>query len=187
MHHSRPATRFWLFMGPLLAVCLIVAIKSSASAPRRLAAHTSVHLAPSTPSQHKVSEWQSTLFTRTMSLYRGVEHAAGAVVEPMGGRRFDLFTPFIKCPDGQPPVRFGDSGDGGKLLCADMLASPDCVVFSLGSNNDFTFEDDILARTPCTVVTFDCTVDGRSVHARHKYVKKCLGGSERQVRRGEGC
>ena len=55
--------------------------------------------------------------------------------EPAGHKRYDLFNPFITCPGGKQNLnRFGDSGDGGKWLCDDLLQKEDCVVFSLGSN-----------------------------------------------------
>jgi FkbM family methyltransferase len=125
--------------------------------------------------------WRSTLFARTMTAYKEIEHAEGALVEPQGGRRFDLFDPFVSCPDGAPPVRFGAASDGGKFICADVLAAPDCVVYSLGSNNDFAFEEDVLKRTECTVVTFDCTSAARTVDRRHRFVKKCLGSTDRMA------
>ena len=64
---------------------------------------------------------------------------------------------------------------GGKLACPSLLAAPSCVVYSLGSHLDYSFEEDILRRTACHVVTFDCTVDGSSIHSRHTFVKKCFG------------
>ena len=53
------------------------------------------------------------------------------------------------------------------------------MVYSLGSAGDDSFEADILNRTSCEVVTFDCTTPGRAVHPRHRYVQKCLGTKER--------
>lgn len=77
------------------------------------------------------------------------------------------------------------------------------MVYSLGSNGNYDFENDILAHTQCTVVTFDCTVGGRTLVSgacalgwallrilllpllhglqgpRHKYIHKCLGNEER--------
>lgn len=126
-------------------------------------------------------QWQSTLFTRTMDMYKLIEHSSGALVEPEGSRRFDLFDPFLKCPNGNPPERFGGAADGGKLVCADILAAPGCVVYSLGSNGDFSFEEDVLARTQCTVTTFDCTSTEHTLGARHKFVNKCLGSQARMV------
>lgn len=61
-------------------------------------------------------------------------------------------------------------------MCASLLNN-DCVVYSLGSRGDFNFENDLIASTQCTVVTFDCTFDGISQHPRHSYVRKCLGTS----------
>jgi hypothetical protein len=57
--------------------------------------------------------------------------------EPVGHKRYDLFNPFITCPGGKQNLnRIGDSGDGGKWLCDDLLQREDCVVFSLGSNGE---------------------------------------------------
>ena len=40
---------------------------------------------------------------------------------------------------------------GGKILCEDIVNTPECVVYSLGSNADFSFEVDVLRRTTCQV------------------------------------
>lgn len=83
-----------------------------------------------------------------------------------------------------PLTRFGrpmqekPPEDGGKSLCTlDHLMSPSypCVVYSFGSNGDFQFETDILAKTSCLVYTFDCTYDGASLGSRHVFEKICLG------------
>ena len=128
-----------------------------------------------------LTRWRSSLFARTMTLYKQTEVARGALGEPEGWRRFDLFDPFLTCPDGKAPVRYGATGDGGKLLCADVLAEPGCVVYSLGSNGDFAFEEDILARTQCSVVTFDCTSTAKTISTRHQFVHKCLGSDKRMA------
>lgn len=57
--------------------------------------------------------------------------------------------------------RIGRRGDGGKWVCDPAcmlteLARP-CVVVSIGSNNDFSFETGIV-QLGCTVHTFDHTV-----------------------------
>jgi len=54
--------------------------------------------------------------------------------------------------------RVGGAGDGGKLLCVDDIRGNDCIVYSLGSRLDFSFEIDIVKRFGCRVHTFDCTV-----------------------------
>lgn len=61
--------------------------------------------------------------------------------------------------------------------------SSGCVVYSLGSAGNFKFEDDVLTRTTCMVVTFDCTSHAASLHPeRHKYVQKCIGSNDRMVK-----
>ena len=67
-------------------------------------------------------------------------------------------------------VRLGGYGlsgvsDGSKVLCMDEEVGPladDCVVVSVGSNGDFTFEEAIRRTLPhCTVHVFDGTMKGR--------------------------
>ena len=55
--------------------------------------------------------------------------------------------------------RIGMIGDGGKHVCdpSCLLNKPDCVVFSIGSNNDFSFEEAIMPFCPI-IHTFDHTV-----------------------------
>jgi hypothetical protein len=52
----------------------------------------------------------------------------------------------------------GECGaDESKMVCGlDLLKAP-CVVYSVGGNNMWSFELDILANTECEVHTFDCT------------------------------
>lgn len=55
----------------------------------------------------------------------------------------------------------GVSGDGGKWICdAYKLAGQQtCLVISIGSNNDFSFEESMLQLNPrCEVHTFDHTI-----------------------------
>ena len=86
--------------------------------------------------------------------------------------RFDAFNPFVSCPPGQPLRRYGNGGDGGKVLCDLAALRPPCLIYSLGSNGDYSFEQDMLRRTRCHVHTFDCTYAGRSIDAaRHTYHK----------------
>ena len=54
--------------------------------------------------------------------------------------------------------RIGNSGDGGKFVCMDTMHQNECVVYSMGSRLDFTFELDIIRKLKCKVYTFDCTV-----------------------------
>ena len=76
---------------------------------------------------------------------------------------YDVFEPVIDCYD---EVRLGlrahSVGDGPKFVCgAEMLRQElNCVVYSIGSNRDFTFEEAVIKAAPnCAVHTFDGTVN----------------------------
>jgi hypothetical protein len=58
-------------------------------------------------------------------------------------------------------LRMGCPGDGGKWICDPHvhLLRDDCVVYSFGSNDEFSFEKDIHDFNPrCSIHTFDPTV-----------------------------
>ncbi|KAG2494265.1 hypothetical protein HYH03_007620 [Edaphochlamys debaryana] len=118
-----------------------------------------------------LSQWRSSLFER---IQRYVVLKDNEVKLP-GRERYEPFQPFISCPPNRPLQRVGPEGDGGKWLCGmDRLSSP-CTVISVGSNNDYRFEEAALADTNCQVVTLDCTVkEGKSLETRHRFFKKCL-------------
>jgi hypothetical protein len=72
-------------------------------------------------------------------------------------------------------------GDKSKVTCGvseGQMESP-CVVYSIGGNNQWGFEVDVLAKTPCEVHTFDCTGPiGRFQkpdHERLHFHHVCLG------------
>ena len=76
---------------------------------------------------------------------------------------YDYFEPEWNCED---EVRLGSeivsSGDGPKFVCgSDVLASTeDCIVYSIGSNYDFSFEYAVNRIAPkCEIHTFDGTLD----------------------------
>jgi hypothetical protein len=50
----------------------------------------------------------------------------------------------------------GSTADGGKLICDLGRLRPPCVIYSLGSQGDYSFERDMLRLTQCEVHTFDC-------------------------------
>ena len=108
---------------------------------------------------------------------------------------FDLFAPVVPgaCAGGELK-RVGGDGDGGKFLCVDgaltapaaggasgssgaALAADALVVYSLGSNNQFRFERDVVALCPrCDVHMFDCFAtnyqpDGKRGLAQDKYAR----------------
>jgi hypothetical protein len=58
--------------------------------------------------------------------------------------------------------RLGSLADGGKWVCnpsrispAAMMEARPCLVYSFGSNNDFSFEKDVYQITQCEIHTFD--------------------------------
>ncbi|KAK9823889.1 hypothetical protein WJX72_006201 [[Myrmecia] bisecta] len=118
-----------------------------------------------------LTAWRSRIFEDTMKLYAKtarLRHAAGNKTipeqpeDPVGQDAFQLFEPVLACRGWAPLEQLGDEGLQGKWICnvADMKAP--CLVFSLGSFNDYAFEEAILQHTPCEVHTYDCTVDGNS-------------------------
>lgn len=58
-------------------------------------------------------------------------------------------------------VRVGPRGDGGKWVCdpATLLEKPSCLVLSVGSNNDFSYEEAIVKEYGCLVHVYDYTSD----------------------------
>ena len=89
----------------------------------------------------------------------------------------------LPCPS--PMKVYGKSkaqGDTGKLLCEaeEVLKDPSSVVYSLGSNNQFEFEEAILHQFPNThIFTFDCTsAPPQPPVERLKFEKSCLGGED---------
>ena len=77
--------------------------------------------------------------------------------------------------------RVGGRGDGGKRICIDDLRPSDCIVYSLGSRLDFSFETNIARRFGCQVHTFDCTVGTPSaskIPASVSFYPWCVGGTD---------
>lgn len=87
-------------------------------------------------------------------------------------RIWDFFGPDYTCPFTKE--RVGRIGDGGKWVCGmrALLEDRPCLVYSLGSRGDISFEEEILRKTACEVHTFDpdLSVDTES------YVKSALPG-----------
>ncbi len=66
--------------------------------------------------------------------------------------------------------------DGTKLMCkVDEHEEGDphrCVIVSMGSNNEFGFEESVLKETKCDVHTYDCTSEPRVLQeGRHFFYK----------------
>lgn len=133
-------------------------------------------------SAETLQSWRNTLFSRMADFYKREEAIASSNgtaaigrIEPAGLKRYDLFNPYLQCPDGNL-THLGPEGEGGKFLCmTDELRAPGCVIYSLGSRQEYDFEESVLEETPCEVHTFDCTVEGKSLGPRHFYHKICVG------------
>ena len=77
--------------------------------------------------------------------------------------------------------RIGNTGDGGKLVCVDHIIQNACIVYSLGSRLDFSFEIDVVRRLGCVVHTFDCTVGNpKGVPFGVSFHPWCVGGQDEQ-------
>ena len=70
-------------------------------------------------------------------------------------RIWDFFGPDYTCPYSKE--RVGRIGDGGKWVCGmrALLEDRPCLVYSVGSRGDISFEEEFLSRTACEVHTFD--------------------------------
>jgi hypothetical protein len=79
--------------------------------------------------------------------------------------------------------------DGGKDVCPDSLEPGTCIVYSLGSRGDFSFEKDVVRQFNCSVYTFDCTMSAAAMHRRYphglparvKFRPLCIGEPKRLV------
>lgn len=74
-------------------------------------------------------------------------------------KEFDSLGPVTPsvCPN---LITVGYTKDEEKKLCwnESVFKNPNCVIFSLGSNNQWSFEEDMLQKTECRIFTFDCTI-----------------------------
>ena len=107
---------------------------------------------------------------------------------PWDHTRFDALGPVLPCP----PALFASFGEGDeeKRICglprdAALQAAigapgaPPCVVISVGSNNQWRFEEAVRAAMPhCVIHTLDCTLEIKVPEALQATVKPhqiCLG------------
>jgi hypothetical protein len=105
-----------------------------------------------------------------------MKRTMAAFVARPGRDAYDDAPPLYPC---RPIQRVGGASDGGKLVCNVLQLRAPCIVYSLGSNLDFSFESAIVEATPCVVVTADCTVDRSAalklLPPRTTFVPYCLG------------
>jgi hypothetical protein len=78
-----------------------------------------------------------------------------------------------------------------KLKTEQQKQSNQCVVYSMGGNNQWQFELDVLDKTPCQVHTFDCTghIDRfrKPVHPRLTFHHTCLGAEHVPFNHDQAC
>lgn len=72
-----------------------------------------------------------------------------------GHTRFEVFQALAACNATDVGGKAGDNVS--KIVCGIASLKAPCTVYSLGGNNQWEFELDIINKTPCTVHTFDCT------------------------------
>jgi hypothetical protein len=78
-------------------------------------------------------------------------------------------------------------GDNEKRACGLLgHVDNDCTIISLGSNNEWGFEEEIFKRTSCKVHTFDCTVANNveppeAIRSRVTLHKVCVGVEDKII------
>lgn len=102
--------------------------------------------------------------------------ALSALTFSKPSRWYDAMPLMSACPT---LLRYGGNADGGKWLCGlDSLAAP-CVIYSLGSNGDFKFEEAMVAATQCDIFSFDCIMRPDKIpaglHPRIRFEPVCVG------------
>ena len=115
---------------------------------------------------------------RQFAAYYG-EARCAQLAAPAGNRsadRFDALGGVVQCPPRLLQVL--GRGDDEKRVCAALAARP-CVIVSIGSNNQWGFEEAVASEFPhCRVETFDCTVDATvpaPLRSRVTFHPFCLG------------
>lgn len=90
-------------------------------------------------------------------------------------KEFDVLGPVF--PEICRLKKLGKTRDEEKYICWDeqVFQNLDCVVFSIGSNNQWSFEQDVLNTTRCRVFTFDCTIEPQ-VPKGVRFYPFCISG-----------
>lgn len=117
---------------------------------------------------------------RQFATYYGEAALRTALAAPAGNRsadRFDALGGVVQCPPRLLQVL--GRGDDEKRVCAALAAARPCVVVSIGSNNQWGFEEAVASEfSHCRVETFDCTVDATvpaPLRSRVTFHPFCLG------------
>jgi hypothetical protein len=96
--------------------------------------------------------------------------------------RFDAMGPVIQCP--AAIFESFAKGDGEKHICGGMK-DEDCVVISIGSHNEWDFEEAVVKKYPhCRIHTLDCYAQVQvpaSVQSQVTFHPICLGVEDNVV------
>uniref|UniRef100_A0A1I7ZX50 Methyltranfer_dom domain-containing protein n=1 Tax=Steinernema glaseri TaxID=37863 RepID=A0A1I7ZX50_9BILA len=65
---------------------------------------------------------------------------------------YNVAAPEVLCPG---LVRIGHLSDGGKWICSPHLLPRPCVIYSLGINNEFSFDAEMYEMAKCHIHAFD--------------------------------
>jgi hypothetical protein len=122
--------------------------------------------------------WSQDQLSRTFKFLKTYAESSGKTVAEFTQILYPT-TELLFCPyNNNSMKRYGGAGDLGKLLCGveTILLDDTCIVYSLGSQSHFEFEEAILSETRCTVHTFDCTSSPpqQKINRLH-FHKICLG------------
>jgi hypothetical protein len=119
---------------------------------------------------NRISQWMSNLpSTYEQADTVGIKHA-----------RFFPFEPIATCRQ-EEAVGGAAKSDKSKLMCGlENLQTPGCVIYSIGGDNNWDFERDLLLKTKCEIHTFDCTgpkerFDRQPTDARSHFHHICIG------------
>jgi hypothetical protein len=120
------------------------------------------------------------LTTWTQRPPRSNAHARVEATQPLGRTRWDVLPLLASCGNRLSRLQSSPKRwDGSTHVCSLRSLNEGCVVLSVGSNNVFEFESQIVRRTPCSIEICDCTVDTprmpAAVAARARFHKLCLG------------
>jgi hypothetical protein len=101
--------------------------------------------------------WQTKLDMRSQAVAENIASWENFRDTWQGKKAYDLYEPDWNC---HIQTRVGRRhGDGGKFVCgnASYFQAKPCLVYSVGSNGDFSFEIDVKLRYGCEIHTFDPT------------------------------
>lgn len=139
-----------------------------------------------------VTRYHAVDFHPRVAKHRPFIDAFSVSEEAYTRRRFDFFLPrglaeheeVCSSPGFLGDPKFiGQKMHGDTYLACSMPVGPDCLVYSLGSNNQWSFEEAVLRSTDCSIHTFDCTsrpppLTSNLTHSkRHAFHSWCVGST----------